>query len=53
MQWGAFNFAEEAHGFQFGIINVTNALDGLQIGVANYNGKKEPFEFLPLVNWSF
>jgi hypothetical protein len=33
-------------------VNKTTALDGLQIGLINLNGRKEPFGFLPIVNWS-
>lgn len=41
-------------GFQSGLISVTGGdFSGLQVGLCNYNGNKEPFEFLPLVNWSF
>ncbi len=50
---GLWNFAEEMHGLQIGLINVTNSLNGLQIGLGNYNGRKEPLEFMPIVNWSF
>lgn len=53
LQAGFFNYANEVHGVQFGFGNVTKSLDGVQIGLGNYNGKKEPFEFLPIVNWSF
>ena len=53
VQAGLFNYANEVHGLQLGIGNVAKSLDGIQIGLGNYNGKKEPFEFLPFVNWSF
>jgi len=53
MQWGFVNHAIDMKGFQLGFVNVATTLNGLQIGLGNYNGKKEPFEFLPIVNWSF
>ena len=53
VQAGIFNYANDMTGLQLGLVNVTKKLNGLQIGLGNYNGSKEPFEFLPLVNWSF
>ena len=51
---GIVNYNEGSFkGLQLGIFNYTRSLDGLQIGLANYNGNKKPFEFLPIVNWSF
>jgi hypothetical protein len=41
------------HGLQFGLINSTKSLDGLQIGLGNYNGDKKPMEFMVLVNWAY
>ena len=53
-QWGFWNYTEGSFkGFALGIVNWTNSLKGLQIGLLNYNGNKDPFEFLPVVNWSF
>lgn len=52
-QGGFVNYAARMHGFQLGLVNYTKSLDGLQIGLGNYNGNKKPFEFLPVVNWSF
>lgn len=52
-QWGLFNYAASMKGFQLGLINWTKSLNGVQIGLGNYNGNKKPFEFLPIVNWSF
>lgn len=52
-QWGFFNYAAKMEGFQLGFVNWTKSLNGLQIGLGNYNGNKQPFEFLPIVNWSF
>jgi hypothetical protein len=40
-------------GLQFGFVNYTKSLDGLQIGLGNYNGNKKPMEFMVLANWSF
>lgn len=54
VQAGVVNIAKgDFKGFAIGIVNWTDSLKGLQIGLINYNGKKDPFEFLPIVNWSF
>jgi hypothetical protein len=40
-------------GFQLGFVNFTGHLEGLQIGLININGGKDPFYILPIVNFSF
>lgn len=51
---GVVNYNEGSfEGVQLGFINYSKSLNGLQIGLANYNGNKKPMEFMVLVNWSF
>ncbi len=51
---GIVNYNEGSFkGLQIGIVNYTKSLDGIQIGLGNYNGNKKPMEFMPIVNWSF
>jgi hypothetical protein len=56
-----FNYAEEFHGFQLGLVNYSEQLHGVQIGLVNI-AKNNPWfdEFpdklatgFPIVNWSF
>lgn len=49
-----YNYAGKVtSGLQFGLINNTDDLNGVQIGLLNFNGKGEPMGFFPIVNWSF
>lgn len=48
-----YNYAGTMNGIQLGLINNTENLSGLQIGLVNINGSKDPFMFLPFVNFSF
>jgi hypothetical protein len=51
---GIVNYVEgTAKGLQLGLVNHAKSLNGLQIGLANYNGNKKPMEFMVLANWSF
>lgn len=53
-QLGVVNCTGETQGLQLGFINHTKMLNGgLQIGLGNINENKEPFGFLPFVNWNF
>jgi len=52
-QCGLINYAAEMSGLQLGIFNTTHSLNGLQIGLANYNGNKDPMVFMFIANWSF
>ena len=40
-------------GFQLGIVNYTESMYGLQIGLINFIKEKDKLPVLPLVNWSF
>ena len=40
-------------GLQLGLINTTEDLDGVQIGLININGNNRPLGFFPIVNASF
>ena len=55
VQVGVVNCTGETNsGLQLGFINHTKKLNGgLQIGLGNINENKEPFGFLPFVNWNF
>jgi len=56
-----FNYAEEFHGFQLGLVNYSEQLHGVQIGLVNIAMNNPWFhEFpdklatgFPIVNWSF
>lgn len=52
-QLGLINYAAKMNGLQLGVFNATPSLNGLQIGLANYNGNKDPMVFMFLANWSF
>ncbi len=53
-QLGVVNCTGETQGLQLGFINHTKMLNGgLQVGLGNINENKEPFGFLPFVNWNF
>jgi hypothetical protein len=41
------------NGLQIGFFNGSDSLDGVQIGLANYNGNGDPLDFMFVVNWSF
>lgn len=53
VQCGFINYAAEMKGLQLGIFNTNSSLHGVQIGLANYNGNREPMVFMFLANWSF
>lgn len=54
LQTGFFNSAgKKMAGVQVGFYNVAGTLDGLQIGLLNFNNAKKPMYFLPVVNFSF
>jgi len=54
VQLGIVNCTGETNGLQLGLINHTKNLNGgLQIGLGNINANKDPFGFLPFVNWNF
>ncbi len=53
LQCGVINYAAEMSGLQIGLLNITPSLNGVQIGLANYNGNKDPMVFMFLANWSF
>ncbi len=53
-QLGIVNCSGETQGLQLGFLNHSKMLNGgLQIGLGNINENKDPFGFLPFVNWSF
>ncbi len=54
LQTGLYNkVGGKASGLQLAIVNDAGSLYGLQIGIINFNKSKEPFGFLPIVNFSF
>lgn len=54
LQTGFFNSAEKKmSGVQIGFYNVAGTLDGLQLGLLNFNNAKKPLYFLPVFNFSF
>ncbi len=54
LQSGFFNSAErKMSGVQLGFYNVAGTLDGLQLGLLNFNNAGKPMKFLPIVNFSF
>lgn len=54
LQTGFFNSAgKKMGGVQVGFYNVAGNLDGLQVGLLNFNNDGEPLGFLPVVNFSF
>lgn len=44
---GFLNTARRVRGFQISIINYTNELEGIQIGLINRSGKR----WMPIINW--
>jgi len=44
---------EEMHGFQLGIVNHTGSLEGLQIGILNFNDDTNYLGFFPFINAAF
>jgi len=53
LQTGFYNHSEKMSGFQFGAINWTRVLHGVQIGVLNFNVDGEPLMFFPIINIGF
>ena len=67
LQSGAFNQSKDGHGVQFGWVNVTDRMSGLQLGFVNYARvmskglqigigniiKEGGIPFLPIANWRF
>lgn len=54
LQTGFYNSAGgKMAGVQVGFYNVAGSLNGLQLGVLNFNNSKKPMYFLPIVNFSF
>lgn len=47
------NTDEEIHGLQLGIVNHTGSLDGVQIGILNFNDDRRYLGFLPFINAAF
>ena len=45
--------SESFHGLQLSLFNITDDLNGVQIGLFNLIKNKERFSWLPLVNWQF
>lgn len=51
---GLVNYNEGSFtGFMLGFVNYTKSLHGLQIGLVNINGNKDPMEYMVIANWSF
>lgn len=48
-----WNYAKQMNGLQISFFNGTDSLDGVQIGLINYNGNGDPMEGMVFVNWSF
>jgi len=44
---------EEMHGLQLGIVNHTGSLDGVQIGILNFNSDTKYLGFFPFINAAF
>jgi len=44
---------EEMHGLQLGIVNHTGSLDGVQIGILNFNDDSKYLGFFPFINAAF
>jgi hypothetical protein len=40
-------------GFQLGFINLTEKMNGLQVGLVNVIHDKKSLPILPIVNWKF
>lgn len=54
LQTGFFNSTEKKmSGVQVGFYNVAGTLDGLQLGLLNFNNAGKPMKFCPVVNFSF
>lgn len=49
----AFNRAEYMRGFQLSLVNVTDDMYGIQVGLINVIRSKEDLPILPIVNWKF
>jgi hypothetical protein len=48
-----FNQADNLRGFQFGLINICNTLDGCQLGLINIISQSEALMFCPFFNAQF
>jgi hypothetical protein len=44
---------EEIHGLQLGIVNHTGSLNGIQIGILNFNDDTKYLGFFPFINAAF
>ena len=54
LQTGLFyNSTNHCSGLQFAIVNTTETMEGIQIGLLNFIKKGGAFRFFPIVNWSF
>lgn len=54
LQTGFFNSTKmKMSGIQVGFYNVAGSLDGIQLGLLNFNNSGKPMKFLPVVNFSF
>lgn len=54
LQTGLFyNSTNHCNGLQLAIVNTTETMEGIQIGLLNFIKKGGAFRFFPIVNWSF